>query len=217
MPVNILIVDDHQMFREGMRYLLERDNEFRIIGEAQNGRIAVSLAAQLKPDIILMDVNMKDLNGIEATRQIISNDPSARVIALSMHSERQVVTEMLLAGVKGYLLKDGPFEEVLLCIKHVIDDDVYLSPKIATGVVEKYTSAMKKGRSPVFAALTAREREVLQMMAEGNSTKVIAFSLGVSIKTVETFRQQIMNKLNIYSVAGLVKFAIREGLISLDT
>lgn len=217
MQVRIMISDDHKMFREGLRHMLEKDKKFVIIGEAENGRTAVSLAAELKPDVILMDVNMKDLNGIEATRQIMSKNPLAKVIALSMYSERQFVTEMLLAGVKGYLLKDGPFEEVVLGIKHVMENDVYLSPKIATGVIEEFTAGMKKGRSPVFADLTAREREVLQMMVEGKTTKAIAFTLGVSVKTVETFRQQIMAKLNIHTVVGLVKFAIREGLTTLDS
>jgi DNA-binding NarL/FixJ family response regulator len=214
--ITIVMADDHRMFREGLRHLLEKEQDFAIVGEAENGRTAVKLALELSPDIVLMDVNMKDLNGIEATRQIVAKVPSVKVIGLSMYSERQFVIEMLLAGVKGYLLKDAAIEELVLGIRHAMNKNVYLSPSIATGVIEEFTIGIQKDRSPVFAILTSREREVLQMLAEGKSTKEMAFSLGVSGKTIETFRQQIMSKLNINTVAGLVKFAIREGLTSLE-
>jgi len=214
--IRIVMADDHRMFREGLRHLLEKEKDFAIVGEAENGRTAVKLAVELSPDIVLMDVNMKDLNGIEATRQIVAKAPSVKVIGLSMYSERQFVTEMLLAGVKGYLLKDAAIEELVLGIRHAMHKNVYLSPSIATGVIEEFTIGIQKDRSPVFSVLTAREREVLQMLAEGKSTKEMAFCLGVSGKTIETFRQQIMSKLNISTVAGLVKYAIREGLTSLE-
>lgn len=216
MKIKIVMADDHRMFREGLRHLLEKEKDFTVVGEADNGRTAVKLAVELSPDIILMDVNMKDLNGIEATRQIISAAPSVRVIGLSMYSERQFVTEMLFAGVKGYLLKDAASDELALGIRTVMQNEFYLSPKIATEVIGEFTRGLNKDRSPVFSTLTAREREVLQMMAEGKTTKEIAFALEVSIKTIETYRQQIMSKLNIRTIAGLVKFALREGLISLD-
>ena len=216
MSIRIVMADDHRMFREGLRHLLEKEKDFAIVGEAENGRTAVKLAVELSPDIVLMDVNMKDLNGIEATRQIVAKAPSVKVIGLSMYSERQFVTEMLLAGVKGYLLKDAAIEELVLGIRHAMHKNVYLSPSIATGVIEEFTIGIQKDRSPVFSVLTAREREVLQMLAEGKSTKEMAFCLGVSGKTIETFRQQIMSKLNISTVAGLVKYAIREGLTSLE-
>jgi DNA-binding NarL/FixJ family response regulator len=163
-----------------------------------------------------MDVNMKDLNGIEATRQIVSKQTFVKVIGLSMYSERQFVTEMLLAGVKGYLLKEGAFDELIHGIRTAMKGQVYLSPKIASGVVDLLIEAHDNMRSPVFSMLTDRERQVLQMIAEGKSTKDIAFTLEVSVKTIETFRQQIMKKLNINTTAGLVKFAIREGITSLD-
>ena len=216
MSIRILMVDDHRLFREGLRHLLEKQKDFTIVGEADNGRIAIKLAEELSPDVILMDVNMKDLNGIEATRQILAKEPSVKVIGLSMYSERQFVTEMLLAGVKGYILKDAAIEEVVGGIRHVMNKNVYLSPSVATDVIEEFALGIKKDRSPVFVTLTPREREVLQMLAEGKTTKEIAFSLEVSVKTIETFRQQIMSKLNINTVAGLVKFAIREGLTSMD-
>jgi len=217
MSIRIVMAEDHRMFREGLRHLLEKEKDFTIVGEAENGRTAVKLVEELSPDVILMDVNMKDLNGIEATRQIVAKFPLVKVIGLSMYSERQFVTEMLLAGAKGYLLKDSAIEELVFGIRQVINKNVYLSPIVATEVIEEFTQGIKKDRSPVFATLTPREREVLQMLAEGKSTKEIAFSLGVSGKTVETFRQQLMSKLNINTLAGLVKFAIREGLTSLDT
>ena len=217
MSIRIVMAEDHRMFREGLRHLLEKEKDFTIVGEAENGRTAVKLVEELSPDVILMDVNMKDLNGIEATRQIVAKFPLVKVIGLSMYSERQFVTEMLLAGAKGYLLKDSAIEELVFGIRQVVNRNVYLSPSIATVVIEEFTLGIKKDRSPVFATLTPREREVLQMLAEGKSTKEIAFSLGVSGKTVETFRQQLMSKLNINTLAGLVKFAIREGLTSLDT
>jgi len=216
MSIRIVMAEDHRMFREGLRHLLEKEKDFTIVGEAENGRTAVKLVEELSPDVILMDVNMKDLNGIEATRQIVAKFPLVKVIGLSMYSERQFVTEMLLAGAKGYLLKDSAIEELVFGIRQVINKNVYLSPIVATEVIEEFTQGIKKDRSPVFATLTPREREVLQMLAEGKSTKEIAFSLEVSVKTIETFRQQIMSKLNINTIAGLVKFAIREGLTSLD-
>ena len=217
MSIRIVMAEDHRMFREGLRHLLEKEKDFTIVGEAENGRTAVKLVEELSPDVILMDVNMKDLNGIEATRQIVAKFPLVKVIGLSMYSERQFVTEMLLAGAKGYLLKDSAIEELVFGIRQVVNKNVYLSPSIATGVIEEFTIGIQKDRSPVFAILTPREREVLQMLAEGQTTKQIAFSLGVSGKTIETFRQQIMSKLDIKTIAGLVKFAIREGLTSLDT
>lgn len=210
------MADDHRMFREGLRHLLEKEKDFEIIGEADNGRTAVKLAVELSPDVVLMDVNMKDLNGIEATRLIMAKKPSVKIIGLSMHSARQFVTEMLSAGVKGYLLKEAAFEELKQGIRTVANGDMFLSPRITTGLIKEYTRELGKGRSTAFVNLTAREREVLQMVAEGKTTKDIAFSLKVSVKTIETFRRQIMDKLKIHSVAGLVKFAVREGITTLD-
>ncbi len=177
----------------------------------------MSLSQKLLPDLIVIDTVLPDLNGIEATRQIIAEHPHIKIIALSMHSDKQFVIEMLKAGASGYMLKDCAFEELVYAIHSVMKDQVYLSPRITTIVLKEYVSDLHKGESSVFKVLTNREREVLQLIAEGKTTKEIAHLLQVSIKTVETHRQQLMNKLNIRSIAELTKYAIREGLTSLET
>lgn len=211
MPQTILIADDHRLLREGLRTLLERDG-FRVIGEADNGRSAVKLAKELQPDIVITDIGMPDLNGVDATRQICAEAPRSKVLALSMHSESRFVLGILDAGASGYLLKDAAFEELSVAIKSVLKGQIYLSPAIAGVVVERSLGRFQsKARSPL-AKLSKREQEVLQLIAEGKSTKEIAATLYVSVKTVEGHRKQIMDKLAIYSVAELTKYAIREGV-----
>jgi DNA-binding NarL/FixJ family response regulator len=217
--MRILLADDHQIVREGLRSLLQQHDDMEVIAEARDGRGAVQLAHELRPDVVVMDVGMPGLNGIEATRQITSQEPHARIVALSMHSDRRFMGEMLKAGAKGYLLKDGAFEELATAIRSVVANKVYLSPRIANVVLDDYVHRDASGMSgdtSAFANLTPREREVLQLMSEGRATKEIAMDLHVSIKTVETHRRQIMEKLDIHSVAELTKYAIREGLTSLD-
>jgi DNA-binding NarL/FixJ family response regulator len=216
MSMRILLADDHQIVREGLRSMLNQHADMEVVAEAADGRRAVELAQELNPDVVVMDVGMPGLNGIEATRQITMKEPDAKIVALSMHSDRRFMGEMLKAGAKGYLLKDGAFEELATAIRSVASDKVYLSPKIADVVVDDYVRHQGQTEPSAFAKLTPREREVLQLMAEGRATKEIAMDLRVSIKTVETHRRQIMEKLNIYSVAELTKYAIREGLTSLD-
>ena len=219
MVTRIVLADDHQIVREGLKSLLNSHDDMEVVGEARDGRTAVQMARDLAPDVVIMDVGMPHLNGIEATRQITSREPGARVVALSMHSDRRFMGEMLKAGAKGYLLKDGAFEELATAIRSVVANKVYLSPRIANVVVDDYvrrSPGQAKGETSAFARLTPREREVLQLMAEGRATKEIALDLKVSIKTVETHRRQIMEKLGIHSVAELTKYAIREGLTSLD-
>jgi DNA-binding NarL/FixJ family response regulator len=216
MTTRILLADDHQIVREGLRSLLQQHQDMEVIGEASDGRTAVAMSEQLEPDVVIMDVGMPDLNGIEATRQIVNREPGAKVVALSMHSDRRFMGEMLKAGAKGYLLKDGAFEELATAIRAVVSNKVYLSPKIADVVVDDFVRRIPGSEPNAFAKLTPREREVLQLMAEGRATKEIASDLKVSIKTVETHRRQIMEKLNIHSVAELTKYAIREGLTSLE-
>jgi two-component system response regulator NreC len=214
MTQTILIADDHRLLREGLRALLERDG-FQVVAEADNGRSAVRLAKQLQPDIVITDIAMPDLNGIEATRQISVEAPRSKVLALSMHTESGFVLGILEAGASGYLLKDAAFEELSVAIKAVLKGQIYLSPAIASVVVRQSLGSLGSKARSQQANLSKREREVLQLIAEGNSTKEIAATLYVSVKTVETHRKQIMGKLDIHSVAGLTKYAVREGLTSL--
>ncbi|HBE45487.1 MAG TPA: DNA-binding response regulator [Deltaproteobacteria bacterium] len=215
MEVKIILADDHKIIREGLKALLEKQQGIEVIAEAQDGISTVRLTKKLSPDLVIMDIGMPDMNGIDATRMIISETKNVKVIALSMHSDRRFVLEMLKAGASGYLLKDSAFEELTLAINTVMAGQPYLSPKITDVVIREYIHAPQKDEKSVFTTLTAREREVLQLIAEGKSTKQIASSLNVSVKTIETHRQQIMEKLNIHSIAELTKYAIREGITSL--
>jgi DNA-binding NarL/FixJ family response regulator len=217
MSIRIIIADDHEIMREGLRAMIEKQPDMEIVAEAENGRTAVKLAREQKPDVFIMDVSMPDLNGIEATRQIVAEVPKVKVLALSMHSDSQFVSEMLTAGVSGYLLKDCAFEELTRAIYAVFKNQSYLSPSIAHTVIKDYVQQQSADESTASSILTAKEREVLQLIAEGHTTKQIASSLHVSVKTIETHRKKIMEKLNIHSVAELTKFAIRQGLTSLET
>lgn len=217
MTIQILLADDHKITRDGLKALLENQKNMAVVGEAENGRKAVRLALELKPDVIVMDINMPELNGIEATRQIISELPEAKIIALSMYSDKRYVVGMLKAGVSGYLLKNCAFDELVSAISAVVNNQNYMSPKIADTVMKDYANILESSDTSPASLLTAREREVLQLIAEGLKTKDIATRIHVSIKTVETHRQQIMRKLNAKSVAELTKIALREGLTSLDT
>ena len=216
MSIRILLADDHKIMREGLRSLLEKKPGIEVVGEAEDGRKTLQLARRLRPDVVIMDVSMPDMNGIEATRRVIAELPSVKVVALSIHSDRRFVAGMFSAGASGYLLKDCAFEELEHAIRTVARNRFYLNSAIAGIVVEDYVSRLGKTDSPAFSLLTAREREVLQLMAEGKTTKYIAHSLNVSVKTVETHRRQIMDKLNLNSVAELTKYAIREGITSIQ-
>jgi DNA-binding NarL/FixJ family response regulator len=216
MTVEIIIADDHKLMREGLSSLLVQHDDIVVVGQANNGREAVQLTERLEPDVVVMDVSMPDLNGIDATRQIISRRPRTRVIALSMHSDRQFVAEMFRAGASGYLLKDSAFEELASAIRTVAKNERYIAPKISGFSLEECNPSSRHSEPLVFPKLSDREREVLQMIAEGKGTKEIAAELHLSTKTVETHRQHLMDKLDMYSVAELTKFAIREGLTTLD-
>jgi len=215
--IKILLADDHKITRQGLRLLLEKESDMEVVAEADQGRAAVQLAGELKPDVVIMDVSMPDLNGMEATRQIVGKIENVKVIALSMHSDNLFVTEMLKSGVSGYLLKDCAFEELASAIRSVVSGKTYLSPSISDVVVNGYLHRLSKAEAAGSDILSNREREVLQMIAEGKSTKQVALKLHISVKTVETHRRKIMNKLNIFSVAELTKYAIRKGLTSLET
>jgi len=217
MGIRVLLADDHKIIREGLRALIENQSDMQVIAESPDGRTAVQLSQQLSPDVILMDIAMPDLNGIEATRQITANSSSVKVIALSMRSDRHFVAEMLKAGASGYLLKDCAFEDLVRAIRAVIEDQTYLSPQITGVVVDDYIHRLSEVSSSAFSILSDREREVLQLLAEGGTTREIALHLHVSAKTVETHRRNIMKKLDIHSMAELTKYAVREGLTSLQT
>jgi len=216
MSTRVLLVDDHQMMRQGLRSMLEKQPDIEVIAEAENGRIAVQLAAELSPHVVILDIAMPDMNGIEATRRIVAQQSNIKVIGLSMHSDRRFVSEMLKGGASGYMLKECAFDELAQAIRTVAAGEIYLSPKIAGVVVDGYKRHLSADKSSVASILTNREREVLQLLAEGNSTKEIAFALGVSAKTIETHRQNMMRKLGMYSVAELTKYAVREGLTDLE-
>lgn len=216
MVTRVVLADDHKIVRDGLKSLLQQNDDIEVVGVADNGRELIDLVEQVKPDIVLMDVSMPDMNGIDATRRIVHTHPGILVMVLSMHSDRRFVIEALNAGARGYLLKDSAYEELLQGIQTVVDGEFFLSPKVAGRVIQDYIRRTPVPTDTAFSLLTTREREVLQLIAEGKSTKEIAFTFNVSIKTVETQRQQIMKKLKIFNVAELTKYAIREGLTSLD-
>lgn len=220
MSVRIVIADDHKIVRDGLRQMLSRQLDFEVIAEAEDGLEAIRLAEELRPDVVLMDVGMKGLNGVEATRRLLASVPSSKVLGLSMHSEKRFVREMLAAGASGYMHKDCAFDELADAIRAVTEGRTYLSPRVAETVVQDYLARVSSAREAdddgAAAVLSSREREVLQLLAEGKSAKEAGGLLKISVKTVETHRRQIMSKLGIYSIAGLTKYAIREGLTSTD-
>ena len=230
MPTTVLLVDDHRILRDGLRALLQAQPDLVVVAEAEDGRTAVRLAGEAAPDVAVMDIAMPGLNGIDATRQIRAVSPRTRVVALSVYTDARMVGEALRAGVSAYLPKAGSFDELVLAVRTVTAGKVYLSPHVAHVVVDDYTAPRPAdgdgngsgGGTPragpsVFTRLSPREREVLQLLAEGNATKEVARRLSVSAKTVETHRRQIMQKLDLHSVAELTKYAVREGLTTLDT
>lgn len=215
MRTKILLADDHKIMREGLKSILEKNPDIFVAGEAGNGIEAVALAKELHPDIIIMDINMPDLNGIEATARIINEMPGSRVLALSMYADRGFLIKMLKAGAKGYLLKDCASDELINAIKVILKSRIYISPSLVDDMVRDYVQLADSVDLSAFSILTPRERDVLQKLSEGKSTKEIAFDLNLSIKTIETFRLKIQEKIGLHSIAELTKYAVREGLTSL--
>lgn len=210
--VKLLLVDDHKIMRDGLRALLEREG-FTVAGEAGDGREALEVAETLRPDLAIMDISMPGLNGVEATRRLTVKHPDTKVIGLSVNADRRYVTAMFDAGASGYLLKNSAVQELVLAIRTVMGGLTYISPTVGSTIVGRMIDLTASGTR---RQLSAREREVLQLVAEGKSSKEIASTLGLAVPTVETHRRQLMDKLNLHTVAGLTKYAIREGLTSLD-
>jgi DNA-binding NarL/FixJ family response regulator len=212
----ILVADDYQLLREVIGVRLNRETDMQVVGEAEDGRVAVRLARELSPDVVLMDVTMPNLDGVEATRRIVREQPATRVIAFSAELDRRSVQEMLAAGAAGCLPKTCSFEELLFAVRSVVANHTYLSPQVCTMVTEGYRGRSTGRTKSAGSELTAREREVLQLITAGKSTKMIAQELCLSAKTIEWHRRRIMRKLGIESIAGLVHYAMVEGLTSTD-
>lgn len=213
--MKIIIADDHKIVREGLKTLLEKQSGMKVVAETKDGLEAVRLVQEHLPDLIIMDITMPGLNGIGAARRVKEICPAAKIIILSMHADRRYVIEALKAGAMGYLLKDSAFDELIQAIKFVFKDKIYLSPDITDILVREYLITESDRVPNIYSLLSVREREVLQLLAEGKSTKQIADHLSLSVKTVETHRQQLMQKLNLHSIAELTKYAVREGLTTL--
>ncbi len=215
MSIRVLVADDHTIIRSGLRMLLEREPGFEVVAEASDGRQAVELAESLKPDVAVLDIGMPNLNGIEATRQIVQKLPRTRVVVLSMHSDESYVLKALKSGARGYLLKDSAESDILNSIRAVNDGKAYFSPEISRMLVEDYMRQMQqRGVEDSYELLTPREREILQMLAEGRSNKEISSALNLSPYTVETHRGNILQKLNLHSLPELILYAVRKGVIS---
>jgi DNA-binding NarL/FixJ family response regulator len=214
--IRVLIADDHRLTREGLRSILERETDVAIVGEAANGREALQEAQRAQPDIVLMDVAMPELNGIEATRQLVAEHPRMGVIALSSYTDRRYVAEMLRSGARGYVLKSNAYEDLLRAVHAVASGKTYLCSEVASELIETLRGAPGE-ESSAYVLLGPREREVLQLIAEGLSSVAIGKRLGVSTSTIETHRRNLMRKLDVHSIAELTKYAIREGLTTLDS
>lgn len=216
MSLRILLADDHQIFRDGLKALIDQQTHLNVVAEASTGRSAITLASQVLPDIVIMDITMPDLNGIDATRRIVKDNPDIKVIGLSMHKDRGFVEEMFQAGALGYLHKQCPFEQLLEAIDHVNAGRPFLCRDFENFNLDDLVLHRNHPDSSVRSKLTQREREILQLLAECHTTKQIAASRNISVKTVEAHRQNIMRKLKIDNIAGLTKYALRNGITSLD-
>jgi two-component system response regulator NreC len=215
--IRLLVADDHKIFRQGITKLLEQEPDLQVVGEAADGREAVKKATELKPDLVLMDIAMANLNGLEATKQIKKVLPETKIIMVTMHKNEEYILQSFQAGASGYILKEGAVEELVNAIRSIHQDKSFLSPTISKTLIDAYLRKMETGKTETpFDLLTDREREVLQLIAEGYTNREVAKSLFISVKTVEAHRAHIMQKLNIHDVAKLVKYAIQKGLVDLN-
>jgi len=215
MSTKILIVDDHEIMREGLRSLIDKEPDMEVAGEASNGAEAVQLSRELVPDVVIMDVNMPDMDGIEATGNICKQNPKIKVVVLSMYSNKQFLVDMIRAGASAYLLKEQAFKELITAIHAVLKNEMYLCAKITSLVVEDFKTRVIESEESTSPILNKKEFNVLQLLAEGKSSKQIALSLNKSPKTIDAYRRQIMQKLGTNRLADLIKYALQEGLISL--
>ena len=214
--MRILIADDHGIVRQGLKSLIEHQSDMEVIAEAEDGRVAIELAKELCPDVVVMDISMPTLNGMEATRLILKEHKDIKVIALSMHSDKHIVREALEAGASAYVLKSYLFDDLIRALETVAKGRLYLSPRITNVVIDDYIRKSRKSESTAKPKLTSRERQIAQLVAEGKTIKEIARILHISSKTADANRRQIMSKLNMSSVAELTKYAVREGLTTLE-
>ncbi|WP_136515701.1 MULTISPECIES: response regulator transcription factor [Geomonas] len=215
MKMKILIADDHAIVRQGLRALIDKEEDMMVSAEAGTGAEAIGLTRKERPDVIVMDISMPDVNGIDATRSIMAEFPEVKVLALSMESDRRFVVEVLKAGANGYVLKDAAFAELASAIRAVAAGETYLPPRVTTLLIKEYLQRIPDEVPATYENLSAREREILQLIANGSNAKEIAFAFGVSVKTVENQRHSIMKKLDLFSIAELTKYAVRQGLTSL--
>jgi DNA-binding NarL/FixJ family response regulator len=212
----VLLADDHAILRDGLRKLLEQESDLQVVGAAGTGLEAVKMVRRLRPDVVLMDIAMPELNGMEAARQILASAPGTKIVVLSMHADSRYVREMLTIGAVGYLLKQSAFEEVAEATRAAAKNQAYFSPAVA-GIVAEQFRAEAAGRSAGESTLSPREKQVLQLLAEGHSARAVAEKLHISVKTVETHRRRLMEKLGIHNLAGLTKYAVRMGLTAIDS
>jgi two-component system response regulator NreC len=217
MSIRILLADDHRIMREGLRSILEKEAGMEVVAEAADGRSTVELARELSPDVVIMDISMGGLNGIDATRQITAGNDDVKVLALTMHSDEQFVAQMLAAGASGYLLKDCAAEELSRAVRAIAADAIYLSPRISGVLVNDYVSRLSRGDKSPSSALEVEERRIVKLVAEGKTSREIASCLQMSVRTVEACRRQIMAKLDIHTTAELTKYAVRQGLTGLES
>jgi len=215
--ISVLLVDDHTVVRQGLRALLQVEEDIEVAGEAENGRQAVAMAKKDPPDVVVMDIAMPLLNGLEATRQILKNQTNTKVLVLTSYGDDDCVSQLMRAGAAGYLIKQTAANDLLKAIREVHRGNAFFSPAIAKRLRDQCRDAFSTGKPMAGGDLTSREAEVLQLIAEGFSNKQIASELGISIKTVEKHRQQVMNKLNIHDVAGLTRYAISKGMVERNT
>ena len=214
--IKVLVADDHTILRQGIKSLLANEEEIEVIGEAKNGREALAIIEETLPDVILMDIAMPGLNGLEATRRIKKKFPRMKVLVLTMYTNEEYIFQILNAGANGYLVKETAFQDLISAIKAVYKNEAFMSPSISKKVINSYIKRAQNDEKQTCEILTTREREILQLIVEGNSSKKIAEILFISPKTVETHRTHIMDKLNIHNRTGLVKYAIRKGIVDVD-